>query len=521
MIRRGLVIALVVALAAAGGALAVVLSDDDAPHAKRPEKPPVVMLVFDEFPLDTILRPDGGIDAARFPNFARLASMSTWYSNGTTIFDSTFQSIPAIQNARYPRKNTPADRRAHPVSMYHLFHRLGYDVVNVESGTALCPPQVCDDARPRRPGVLARLAGNGRPSRLHKWIHAIRPRPRPTLYFQHALLPHEPWIYLPSGRQSRPHGNDPVQGINRPIGFHDPELTEHNEQRYLLQVGFLDREVGRLLDRLEQTGMLDETLLVVTADHGYAFELGVKDRRKVNERNVDEIAPVAMFVKAPGQERGHVDGRWLRTMDLLPTVTHLLRTRIPWRHQGRSAYTRETRERDSVAIPTRDFSRVIRIGGDEMLSRRAANRARRERVFGTGFESVVAYGSPWASLYRIGPHPELLGQPVAQLDVKAASARVQAEVANAELLRVVEPGDRIFPTRVTGRLTGGHPTRERDLAVAVNGRIEAVGRSFHLRGREAEFFSLMVPETALHRGRNTLQVLEVGARGTLRTLASV
>jgi sulfatase-like protein len=518
VIRRGVLIGVVVALAAAGGALAFVLADDDGPHAKRPERPNVVILVFDEFPLDTILRPDGRIDAARFPNFARLASTSTWYSNATTIFDSTFQSVPAMLNARYPRKNTPADRRAHPVSMYHLFDRLGYDVVNVESGTALCPPQVCDDARPRRPGVLARLAGNGRPSRLHKWIHSIRDRPRPTLWFQHALLPHEPWIYLPSGRQSRPHGNDPIPGINRPIGFHDPELTEHNEQRHLLQVGFVDREIGRLLDRLEETGTLDETLLVVTADHGYAFELGVPDRRKVNEHNVDEIAPVAMFVKGPGQKRGRVDRRWLRTLDLLPTIATQLHLRIPWRHQGRSAYSRETRERDSVAIPTRDFSRVIRIGDEAMLTRRAANRARRERLFGTGFSSIVAYGSPWASLYRIGPHPELLGRPVAELPVQASAGGVRARVANARLLRAVDPDARILPTRVTGRLAGGDPERERDLAVAVNGRIAAVGRSFHLRGREAEFFSLMVPEEALQRGRNSIQVLEVGGDGSLRRL---
>ena len=58
----------------------------------------------------------------------------------------------------------------------------------------------------------------------------------------------------------------------------------------------------------------------------------------------------------------------------------------------------------------------------------------------------------------------------------------------------------------------------RDLAVAVNGRIEAVGRSFHLRGRRTEFFSLLVPESALRRGRNHVEVLEVRPDGTLARL---
>ena len=78
---------------------------------------------------------------------------------------------------------------------------------------------ICPGARTRRPGVLERLAGGGRPARFHKWVGAIRNRPQPTFYFQHALMPHEPWIYLPSGHQSRPAGKDPIQGINHDVGL--------------------------------------------------------------------------------------------------------------------------------------------------------------------------------------------------------------------------------------------------------------------------------------------------------------
>jgi hypothetical protein len=49
----------------------------------------------------------------------------------------------------------------------------------------------------------------------------------------------------------------------------------------------------------------------------------------------------------------------------------------------------------------------------------------------------------------------------------------------------------------------------RDLAVAVRGRVDAVGRSFRLRGQRPEYFSLMLPETALRAGRNTVEIFEV------------
>ena len=76
-------------------------------------------------------------------------------------------------------------------------------------------------------------------------------------------------------------------------------------------------------------------------------------------------------------------------------------------------------------------------------------------------------------------------------------------------------GDPVFPTRVTGALRGVPLAEHRDLAVAVNGRIRAVGRSFDLWLRGREYFSMMVPETSLHAGRNRLEVFEVRAGGAL------
>ena len=127
-------------------------------------------MVFDEFPADDLLRPDGSIDAERFPNFARLASISTWFPNATTVFDSTFGAVPAILDGRLPRPRMATDVRSHKPSIFHVLDRLGYEVFKVESASAVCPPSICPGARTRRPGVLARLAGGGRPARFHKWV---------------------------------------------------------------------------------------------------------------------------------------------------------------------------------------------------------------------------------------------------------------------------------------------------------------------------------------------------------------
>ncbi|MET0809990.1 MAG: sulfatase-like hydrolase/transferase [Thermoleophilaceae bacterium] len=517
---RAPAIVLLLLLVAAVAAVGYALGNDGADAPLPTQPPPVVVLVLDEFPADTLLTPGAKIDAERYPNFAALARTSTWFRDGSTVYDSTFKAVPAILDARMPRPRTAPDVRSHQPSVFHLMDRHGYDVIKVESASAVCPPRICAGALTRRPGVLKRLAGGSRAARLHKWIGAIRERPRPTFYFHHVLLPHEPWIYLPSGHQSRPTGNDPIPGINKPPGFHDPNLTDENHLRHLLQVGFVDRELGLLIRRMRRTELFDKALLVVVADHGYSFELNVPGRRQVRETNIDEIASVPFFVKAPGQTEGVVDDSLVRNIDVVPTIADLLGFEVWWRTDGYSAFSETTRAREQVTMSRRDFSRVISIDRDDLEALRERRRRWRAAKFSTGAKSLAEFGDPWAAAYRIGPHQELLGEPVEGKPVARPSS-VRGVVANAALLDDVDPAAQILPTRVTGRLTGSPPEGLRDLAVAVNGRIRAVGRSFRLRGRPTEYFSMLVPETSLRPGRNHVELFEVGSGGRLTELADV
>jgi hypothetical protein len=58
-----------------------------APMRANPSKPlpPVVMIVFDEFPLMSLLDSRGEVDPRVYPSFAEVAAHSTWYRNATGI----------------------------------------------------------------------------------------------------------------------------------------------------------------------------------------------------------------------------------------------------------------------------------------------------------------------------------------------------------------------------------------------------------------------------------------------------
>ena len=142
--------------------------------------------------------------------------------------------------------------------------------------------------------------------------------------FHHQVFPHQPWEFLPSGRRYRGDPDPFEGGLSSPVASTTPFLTHQNQQRFLLQVGFVDRELGLLLDRLERTGLFDGALLVVTADHGISFDIGVSERRAVSQGKIAEVAPVPFFVKAPHQRHSRVRRAYVHTIDVLPTIADVL-----------------------------------------------------------------------------------------------------------------------------------------------------------------------------------------------------
>jgi len=484
-------------------------TDTPAPGATTPARPHAILVVFDEFPGDSLLGRNGRIDAARYPAFVRLAARSTWFRNAYSSYDSTTKAVPLILDGVRPHPGTSPTYRDHPNSLFSALGRAGYRTRSFEEATAICPPRFCKGARSRRPAILPNL-NHGRPERFASFLRSIDQSRRPTFWMKHVLLPHGPYVYLPSGARTRAGGPDPLPGMNTVPGFYDGYLTRHNEQRYLLQLGYVDRLLGRLLNRLERTGMDRHTLLVVVADHGIAFQVGVATRRRVKPSTVQELAPVPMFVMRPGQRHGRVSDVYARTLDVAPTIAGLLHVRLRGHHDGRSAFGSAVRPRRGLAITTRDFKATVTIGGRAWEARRRAVVRRRLRQFGWG---------DWSRLYRgIGPNRDLIGRRVEELARTAGRAPTASLVA-AHAYRDVRRSSGVVPTEVAGSLRGTRRGAKRALAVAVNGRIEAVGSTFHLVGDPVEHFAINVPESSLREGHNLVEVFEVARRGALSLLA--
>ena len=326
---------------------------------------PIVVVLLDELPTNTIVDGDGRLDARRFPGFGELTRDATWFENAYTVYDSTERAQPAIMDGNLPRKDRIPTSADHPNSIFSLFAKTHHLNVS-EEATSICSRDLCDDERLEEsygsrmgsmsedlglvwlhvvtpPGIEAELASvsenwgdfgggeeedegggdlqrtntrsnlnAGRRVRFEQWIDAIRAGRRPGLNFKHSLLPHVPWQFLPDGRRYRLTPNDVVPGLSNQ-SYNDQGQLDVLLQRHVLQTGFADLMLRELWRHLKQEGLWDDALIVVAADHGVAFERGRRDRRRLRRANAAEIAPIPLFVKAPGQRRGRIDARCVET----------------------------------------------------------------------------------------------------------------------------------------------------------------------------------------------------------------
>ena len=72
-------------------------------------------------------------------------------------------------------------------------------------------------------------------------------------------------------------------------------------QAYLASVSFVDAQIGKVLDALEESGHRDDTIVVLWSDHG--FHLGTKARW--GKRSLWEASTkVVLMMSLPGADQG-------------------------------------------------------------------------------------------------------------------------------------------------------------------------------------------------------------------------
>jgi hypothetical protein len=513
----------------------------------------VVMLLLDEFPTASILDEQGMVDAEELPNLERLSRQATWFRNYTTHNAGTVQAVPSLLSGELPTRG-----RAPLVTDWpeNLFTLLGgaYDMAVQESVTQLCPSDVCEDAGrtvtqlvPNERGGFAGAASDAvdvfrqlvslnaeaevqidefteevvsvpapedlaegerglvtnQPARFTDFLAGMVEGEDPTLHFAHLILPHGPWRFFPDGTEYVSPDGDPEGEIAGT--WTDPWPTALTQLRMELQARYTDVLVGRTIDRLRATGLWDDALVVVVADHGGAFVVD-SPGRALSPDNTHEVMWTPLFIRDPTLPRGPVDTD-VEATDVLATMADLLDTDLPYDTEGRSAIT------DPDTSGVKRYMRLqnpFQTEPDALLEIDTASNY--ERLLADHWPRVDV-DDPVGGFYRRYDLAPLYGRPVDELTLGPPAGSAEVDQLD-DLTEGAEP----LPAYVGGTIEVAGADDDTWVVVAVDGVVQGFSQLFPMIDTDSAFSVLLDQDVVAGGGHEVDLFVTDGPDAPLRPL---
>jgi hypothetical protein len=502
-----------------------------SPDRKKPDQPlpDIVFVILDELPLATLVDATGQIDKSLFPGIARLQSMSDWYFDTSSVSDGTGVAVPAILTGQYPSQElsdlTVAD---HPVNLFTILrHHYAYNVT--EAVTRFCPQALCPRVGPgnynrikallldvtaiylhrvvpdlwasQLPSVTNNWSGFfaerqvffpagwmthagaqteiDRPGYFKQFTNSIHKSDKPVLNFMHILFPHEPNAYLPNGQN---YGLQWMRGQLKELWGDVEWGVISGKQRHFLQVQYVDQLLNNLLDHLQQQDLLDNSMLIVVADHGISFELN-DTRRALSDINQAALLRVPLFIKHPEQIQGRRIVQPAMTIDILPTLITSL------------GFSNEILQFDGIDLGTSQPTPPRQRKANSHLARKLRVIEESEldiSALVTENRTQLKLDDPAKALWNIGPNDDFRGQSMDLVCEKTASD-IRVHYEKFTPLPNSDPRETIQAYVVGSFIDKPITGKSEQFLITNNDLIVASGATWMLNG-QPNFFALVEPD---------------------------
>lgn len=317
------------------------LAEDDA------ERPNVLLVVLESVAVSHLSTE--GYRRRTTPNLERLAQDGLYMERGWTTATHSNYAQMAILSSLFPRRVHGLDqyeRLDYPRVLFHdVFHRLGYDTATItsqdenwqgmrrfqETGTpTFFWFSDTYEGEHLDSGVEKIVPDEDTTEVVLDWLSTFRRAPW-ALYLNFQAT-HFPYTLVPDA--DRPWTPDrPTMSTFGYLGY---PHSEHDVvvNRYDNALRYVDEQLGRIVDYLDAADELDDTLIVVTADHGEMFfEKGLVTHGKTLFE-VEARVPILVHWRgrvAPQRRRDPVSN-----LDVMPTIAEIVGFPAHPSWQGRS-----------------------------------------------------------------------------------------------------------------------------------------------------------------------------------------
>ena len=338
---------------------------ETAADPKGPEHPNVLLMVIDTLRADRL----GcyGYHRATSPNIDRLAGRSVVFDQAFANSDGTILSHISLLTSRYtaPRESGPGPTP----TLAEVFSQAGYGTYGVAANPALVPvlgwgrgfDRYTD--RPLDDETLDRLKDDKNYSlqiearsaaQTTDFVldamrrHQEKAADKPWFLFVNYLDPHDPYTERKPWSDEFHESPSDISGTLRPqegitiwswVAETLPTLGEDDVRRlgelYDAEVRYADGQIQRVFDYLRQTDQSDNTIVLITSDHGEA--LGEHDMFTHMLAALDVELRVPLILSVPWLSGQQIRcGELVESVDVGPTVLALCGIGVPVAFQGRA-----------------------------------------------------------------------------------------------------------------------------------------------------------------------------------------
>ncbi len=340
------------------------------PAASNGRPPNVILYLIDTLRADRLTI--YGYPRTTSPNFEKLASQAVVFDNAYSTGSKTMEVIPALfTSVSNMAGHLQEDRVHHHPTIAEVYKASGYRTAAFQANFAVVPGlgygrgfDTYQMLKQRVPG--RRLALPGSADQVHgKALEWLEERPdEPFFLYLQTMEPHTPYDPPPGfagrfgGIYEKPETSvsDNENAVPHPAINPTDSRTLSKETILALQrvadslwrldpnrydecVAHADHAFGEFVEELERRGLLENTLLVVTADHGESLGDGEDGRRILHGLSLhEEIVRVPLIMKFPGRTVAARVDRPVSLLDVAPSIFESTGHPIPKAFRGTSVF---------------------------------------------------------------------------------------------------------------------------------------------------------------------------------------